>query len=408
MTTDVSVPERGSTHVSASVWRTLASDETFWSLVDRKIVNPIARRDGSASLSAGNSVGFARCGDLNLRVREKIPGALGALLNRRLAGVRTYSLPGVFTREDALVERLVTAFTTAVLRYVTAGRDWRYQRIRKQGSVVGGRLLIRQTLMLRAQGRPQLAVFDRRHITHVTPINQCLAAALRVTEDLYTSGLIGAPTVAATRALAPFFYDNSTSEVLFGAPSWHARRAGDLAEELGGETGDLLHVAAVLLSGAGMSPVGDAAGHLPITWFINLEEAFEAGVRDAFGQGLGANWLVEKGGEEAYVFPVVPHLDVTPDLVLTRHADQARIVGDVKYKNLGGKPEAGDLYQLLAHATSLGSNVAFLVYPSDAFLHSRFGQSATGVHVDVFTVDVRDLDDAVGQIMSTLPIGSPR
>ena len=95
---------------------------------------------------------------------------------------------------------------------------------------------------------------------------------------------------------------------------------------------------------------------------------------------------------------------MNPDLVLTRHAELTRIVGDVKYKNLNGRPAASDLYQLLAHATSLRSKTAFLVYPSDNFTHTHLGVSATGVSVDVFTVDVRDLDGAVERVTAALPI----
>lgn len=403
MIRDVSVPERGFVGVDAETWRALEADETFWSLVDRKVLNVNARRDGSAVISAGSSVGFARCGDVTIRVREKVPGALQALINRRLAGVRSYRIPGVFTREDTLVEHIVLAFADAVARYVAGGRHWTYERVRRQGSVIGGRLLVRDTLALRARGRPQIAAFDKREITHLTPVNQCVTAALRVTEDLYLAGLLGESAITGARALAPFFHDNNTVEVLYGAPERHAARAADLAESLGGEISELLHLAAVLLSGAGMAPLGDAVGHLPITWFINLEDAFEAAVRDVFGEQLRGSWLVEKGGDRAYLFPAVSHLNVDPDLVLTRLSDGDRVVvGDVKYKNLEGRPAASDLYQLLAHATSLTATTAFLVFPGDSYQCSRLGMSSTGVAVDVFTIDVRDVDGSIQRIIASL------
>ncbi|WP_316575981.1 5-methylcytosine restriction system specificity protein McrC [Nocardia canadensis] len=380
----------------------MSANETFWSLVERKVINPSSRRDGSVTISAGSSVGLARCGDLTVRVREKVPGALEALLSRRLAGVKTISLPGMFTHEDTLIDRVVTLFVAAVTRYVEGGRGWAYENFRRKGSVIGGRLLIRETLALRASGRPQIAAFEKRHITHITPANQCIAAALRVTEDLYHAGLLGESAIAEARVLAPFFHDNNTADVLFGAPRRHAQRAVDLAETVGGETGQLLHLAAILLFGAGMDPLGSDAGHLPITWFINLEDAFEVGVREAFTEFLKGVWRVEKGRDHAYLFPAVSHLNVSPDLILTRIGSQTRIVGDVKYKNLEGKPRASDLYQLLAHATSLSSNTAFLVYPSTSFGHISLGVSTTGVSVDVFTVDILKLDHAVARIAGAL------
>lgn len=402
MTAIISVPERGAANVDARTWRALATDETFWSLVDRKIINVSPRRDGSATLKAGNSVGFARCGEVTLRVREKVSGTLEALFSRRLTGLRTVALPGEFAREGAFVEQIVVAFTAAVKRYVTSGRDWTYERVQRQGSVIGGRLLVPETLALRARGRPQLAVFDKRQITHVTPVNQCIAAALRITEELYDADPFSDLTIAGARALGPFFHDSSTREVLFGAPTLHAQRAAELADQIDGDTGELLHLAAVLLSGAGLNPLADPAGRLPITWFINLEDAFEAGVRYVLHEHLSATWTVEKGGDQAYLFPAVEHLNVTPDLVLTERASQVRFVGDVKYKSLGGAPGAADLYQLLAHATSLGSQRSFLVYPSDTFRHLSLGVSATGVAVDVFAVNLRDIQDGTARIVDTL------
>lgn len=395
----ISVPERGEVHVPTSTWNRLRTHQAIWDLVERKTLSVKAQRDGSVVLGAGNRVGLIRTGDMTVAVVEKVPGALTALLSNYSASVRTTGLAGLASKDERLLDQVVRGFVSSVREYVTQGRDWAYERVQMNGSVVGGRLLVAQTLRLRASGRRELVAYDKRVISHVTRLNQCVAAALRLTERLHVNRMITERTIAEARGLAPFFEDNSTVEVLMGTPADHARTAVEMARGETGARADVLELAAVVLGGAGLGTANDA-GHAPLTWFVNLEDLFERAIRDLLSQLLGG-WEVVKGGGQAHLFPDAFHLEVDPDLVVTR-ADHLTLVGDVKYKDLTGKPTPSDLYQLVAHARALGSKHAFLVYPAASNTSVSLGRSMVDVTVRIFRLDVSDLPAAVAWMMETL------
>ena len=78
------------------------------------------------------------------------------------------------------------------------------------------------------------------------------------------------------------------------------------------------------------------------------------------------------------------------------------VVIDCKYKEIDDYPGHSDVYQLLAHAESLGSATAVLVYPGEAASLKRIGTTLRGLHLYVAHVQCDSLRADVAEVMRAL------
>src|SRR4029079_4215071 len=81
--------------------------------------------------------------------------------------------------------------------------------------------------------------------------------------------------------------------------------------------------------------------------------AVEEGLRKILQVELGAKWRIEKKGIQLRGSA----LTFNPDLVI----EDGLVVGDVKYKLLGGEWRRSDLYQVIAFATAYRTRYGCLV-----------------------------------------------
>jgi 5-methylcytosine-specific restriction endonuclease McrBC regulatory subunit McrC len=337
-----------------------------------------------------------------MELREKIDGALAALLAHATHDafkIHRVAAPG--SELGDLAALIVHQLLDSIVVYATRGRDFRYARQRRVGSLIGGKIDMTRSLRLRARGLGHLFVFEKNVLSHNTPLNRVLSATLREVERLQTLIDIRSDDIARARGLAMLFSDCLDAELLFARREHFVTQANSLlGSGLPDPVKDMVALAAVVLSHESFETSASAASHLPRAWFLNLETLFEAAVRKSLAQIAPDGWLVLRGRDEQHrVFS--GEYEAHPDLVV-RCGGNVFAVGDVKYKDWHGSATASDVYQLLVHASSFGSSRAFLVYPSDRFEVRSLGRSATGAETWFFGVDVRDLQTGIELVAETL------
>lgn len=404
MTASISVPERGTADLSATQWDQLARVDVFWALVDAKIIVAENRRGGRARLRGSCYVGRALCGDVVLECREKVDGALLALLDAAIGNFKLLRSPSPATELGPTIALIVRAFVAEVRQYVGNGREWRYDHHRTVSSLVSGRMHVPTTVGLRARGMRHLVAFDRPAISYAVDLNRIVFAALREVEVLSRLADLPPSDVSTARAMSLFFDDCRDPDTLSGSTTALAARAADLLEGPDGDRHNaMLALAGVLLSHNSFEPTTPLLGGVPLSWFLNLEILFERAVRQRLRAVTAPNVSVNKGAAATTpIFRETGTLVADPDLVV--RSPTKTVVGDVKYKNWTGVAEPSDMYQLLTHAAAFGADIAFLVYPSDQFEAFNLGHAATGPATWLFAVDIRALDDSLMALCAHLDI----
>jgi 5-methylcytosine-specific restriction endonuclease McrBC regulatory subunit McrC len=263
-----------------------------------------------------------------------------------------------------------------------------------RGSLVGGRINITKTIGLRARGLQHVLAFSRPVLTHITPKNRIVAAAISEVERVSEIITLDVADLAMARGLSLLFQDCKDAEVLFGDRDAFVRAAQRLVAS--GEEGDrdLIALASVILAHQSFDYGSPVKSISPRAWFLNLENLFEVAVRQVlaavYAPGIVTS-RIEAEVERRIFDKAGDEYKANPDLVLSR-SEGVKAIGDVKYKAWSGSAGQPDIYQLLVHAATYRAPIAFLVYPHDAFEVRELG-----VHNDtrtwLFAVDVRKLED---------------
>jgi hypothetical protein len=76
----IGIPERGYTDIDSALWSRLSEDDGFRQLLDKKIITAAYQSGDKVRLEGSCYVGRIRCGAITVELREKVKGALGALL----------------------------------------------------------------------------------------------------------------------------------------------------------------------------------------------------------------------------------------------------------------------------------------------------------------------------------------
>ena len=253
-------------------------------------------------------------------------------------------------------------------------------------------------------------MFDKNTVSHNTPVNRIIFAALREIERLNRLIKIPSDDIVRARGLAMLFADCRDAEILFGRRTSFVDQAEALlATALPVFVRDMVALAGVVLAHESFENSAETTAAVPRTWFLNLEALFETAVRNVLAASLRASHCMTRGGEHGKrVFERVRVEYIAhPDLVISQ-VGGVEAVGDVKYKNWDGSAAGGDVYQLLVHAAAFQCRRAFLVFPSDGYEVRRLGDAATGCDVTFFTVDVRNLHRDVDRLIADLGLSSAK
>jgi len=396
----ISVPERGSSNISAAELAQLQTSTEFWALLDRGIIDVAIRPNEGATLSAGPYVGRAICGSEILEVVEKIPGALGSLLGYASGSTfRLESVTGASTEIGPLVEQLVSLFLAETRKYLTNGKEFKYTLQRGVSPMVAGVIQIPATAQIRARGLVHQIAFDRPVITDETDKNVILKRALREVDQIADTVGLDGDLVTKAHALNMYF-DTYPSRI-----TERQSELATLSEMLVSSDAShspLLALAALLLRHESFENA-DWLGHTtPKTWFVNLERLFEEALRKQLNRTEFAGLTVRKGSDfDRYLFHDSSHSRLEPDIVLLQDGEVVG-VGDAKYKILLNHPRPSDVYQLLAHGAAFRSPLCFLAFASSEYRSIAYGQSVTGTIVHAYALDISDFENSVKAMLLDL------
>lgn len=404
----VCVPERGHTDVDADVWAELQVSQDFRRLHEQGVVEVAYRPLGRVRLKGTCYVGHAICGSVLLEFREKIDGALTSLLTHashsafRLARAR-----GAKSELGDLISLLVAQFLEAVTAYTSSGRAFRYTTRQAVGSLVGGKLNITKSIQLRARGLGHLLAFEKNTVSYNTAVNRIVSTALAEVERLARMVSLPESVVAKSRGLSMLYADCRDHETLYRERSFFAAQAADLAEtEHDDSVRDMMSLASVMLAHENFDTASGQAAGLPRTWFLNLENLFEAAVRNILAGLCDSSVRVCRGGDAPQpIFSLEKQeYRANPDIVIACPPGGPH-VGDVKYKEFDGSAAASDVYQLLAHAEAFGALSAFLIFPGDTYSVRELGTSRQGIDTAFFSVRVQHLQEDLAAVAAR--IGCP-
>lgn len=379
----IELVERGpATRLDFKSTRALIGHGSWSGLVAGGIVEPISQSDG-LHLRADRFVGFARLGDIELRIRERHAGSLVKLLELA-SNVRLKLAPAASGVSDqkVIVHALVVEFVELVRTYVAHGREKVYTTVLGHGPTGRGQLDLVRTARARAQGQPWLE-WARPELSAVTPLNALVARALHAADLVCQQVTQDSKLQVELRSLAGVFQDNALAYSLSTAEDLLAQAERNRAPP------GLPELAATIVQA---SSAGGGGHDARVSWFVNLETLFEKAVRTQLARVVPSA-KVAKGGTykpALHLFSGPPkRLPMYPDIVVSHTIET--VVGDVKYKRWDSTPSASDLYQMSCYVQAHGGTRGFLVYPGSR-LRVPLGKTPWGSSVQVFLVDPMNLE----------------
>lgn len=401
------VRERGSVEVSGSSLGGIFSDPTFYDLTERSILWAKAQRRNSWQLTAGNYIGHALFGDLEIEVREKIPGAFANMV--RILTPTAFNLakaqsPAVF--DEAPHSILIQMFVAATRSYLSGAKLVEYSATAESGAYAAGRLDIPRTAALRARGIRHKVAFRRSRLSDDLPLNRAIYLALG---DVMTGfGMtVSQDLIASARTLRAGFSecrDRAFESQRFLAIKSSLNEAA--RRDYRPQVIEVAALTAAVLQAATLSSGRPRDGSIPSSWFLNLENLFEKVVRECTSAILVGKAQVTGPVNRPPLFQSIPeHYRANPDIVI--HMDAETLIVDAKYKDIDAWPSTGDVHKLLAHAAAYQAKKAALVYPSaDTYTSIRLGPSKTGCEVWVCHVPVKQLTNGVARVLEEMGLPS--
>jgi len=389
-------------------------DEGFWRLAEAGYLS-CRRTSNDRYEGVGHKyVGRAQTGSLEVRVQEKVPGTLLALVGAATGReLRIEAADSPATDFDAISRHLMSQFTTAASAYVASRRKPRYEYRDAEGPVLSGSLDLARTMRLHARGKLGVFAYRQGAVVRDEPLDRLVLAGLDALDSSAEALKLDVDTLYQARWLAGALEEVRDERFLIAT----TREFQDSGQEIEMKPGqleadvDLARLAEVALLHRGFEPELSSGGTVPRAWFIDLETLFERAVRTTLF-ALLAPLKVDRGEtyERRLFTGGIDGSRTHPDIVVHdgRHVGA---VGDVKYKNLTAEAEEGmprqgkgrrpDIYQVVVHAASLGSAKAFLVYAGENAYTSRFlGRSATGCRTWVAQVRPTHLEQDLAALVA--------
>lgn len=397
--------------ISASDYSYLQSHEDFWRLA----ASGVAALERTASkrfvLKGSGFVGQSLIGDRLLRIEEKIPGALAALLE--VAGdldARITQTPGLADRSGRIVTQLAERFLGSLAEYLLAGREKRYVMESFVSGLPRGKVDLGRTMRLRARGRADLLAFRADVLSPDLLENRLLGLGLQALDHVVEAWTAGSQMLTRIRTFAVLFEDVAWPEMRrWSNDRLEAAFQRTIMEGSSPNKRALLSFARMFALHFGVGSAAEIA--TPVSWFVNLESLFEDAVRMALKRaaqvGVPVVEVTDWRAERRYVLSSPDELfRAEPDIVISTRARSLAIF-DAKYKDFDGKPNAGDVYQLVAHARAYGVTTCALVYPAAAFALRHVGDADGGCKIYAASLSLTDLASDGFRLLEALGITRP-
>lgn len=357
-------------------YRLSANERDALAQIAKVNVAPGPGEDNAYILTPGSNIGAVEIGGLSALIEPKlgIPQVL-SLACYAIGKVHFQTEDFDFHDECALPDALAMALTFQARRAFARGLLHGYRTEEEALYTVRGRIRFDDQLRRRF-GVPLPVEVRYDEFTEDVLANQLVKAAA------YRLGRISLRSALARRNLGWLVSMlDSVSLVEFPASDVPAVRYDRLNEHYRG----VVELARLILRhGAFESSRGQvrASGFL-MDMNVVFQEFVTEALRDALGvspQAFGERTInsLDYGG----------NIHLRPDLTW-RVGSQQVFVGDVKYKNLTGRPVPNaDLYQLLAYTIALDLPGGLLIYAKDETEAREYQVRNTGKRLDVAALDL--------------------
>ena len=312
-------------------------------------------------------------------IRPKIPLANVFAMLDPLAAVSPQDDSVSLRKGTEILEFLAGQLVRLMAERIAVGLHRTYRERCERGSLLHGQLDLPAQLR-EAPGRK-----DQLHSRYdeLTADGACHRVVKAMAEALLVSPLLGAEVCAALhRALAGYA---DASSVPLSARLWDAA----VAERMPEEYRPLLDLCRLLTDS--LMPA-DAAGPMPAPSFLlDLERVFERyiarGIVAAFAHSRKYTVGVQTTHTVNRIDSGLPDVTVCPDVTIDREG-RTVVVVDTKWKRWRGSAERGDLYQMLAYGTTLGTERVALVYPGKRWDACEYRFTHTPLRLTVYVLPV--------------------
>jgi len=420
----IAATERRTRTLASHEWAAIEQNTAFWRLLAEGYIGVSQVDVGRYEIRGNQYVGRAIAGDVELIVKEKVAGALEALVSFASGSelLLDDAADSPASEFDRVSMALMREFVRAAGRYIAERREPRFRYQQMSGAALGGSFDPPRTLRLHARGQRHLLAYSAGRVVRDSPLDRVTLAALDEIDRAGPMLGVEASTLFQARWLAGALEDVRDEKFHLAERDDFLAAAETLASRPDVEfvDRDLAKLATVVILHQGFEWSAARTEVVPRAWFIDLERLFEQAVRRGLRDECDSH-RVDRGEPLArrLFSGGVDSSKVNPDLVV-RDGSLVQAVGDVKYKSLHVEDEAAtgglrdakgagrqDLYQLLVHASSLGAATAFLVYPAEATYRVRYlGRSSSGIATWTAEVRPHHLRKDLGQLVDDLRLAT--
>ena len=351
-------------------------------------IEPASDTSSAYHLTPGSTVGAIEIGGLSVLVRPKIEiPQLLSLVCYAMSGFRLRREFFDYPDEYALPDVLALSLSSAAARAFSRGLLHGYRNREEALHGVRGRIMFDEQI--------------RRRFG--------IAAPVEVSYDEFTDDILANRLVkAATHHLGQLRPRSSQARRALG------RTAGILdnvslvsfppmdvpgvrLDRLNAHYGEVIALSRLILRhGAYESGRGTvrASGFL-----MDMNVVFQEFVTTALREALGISDVRSFGERRINSLDDSGRVRLRPDLTWW-DGRRCVFVGDVKYKNLTGRPVPNaDMYQALAYATALDLRGGLLIYAKDEAEPRTYQVRNSGVRLEVVALDLSGtLDDALNRV----------
>jgi 5-methylcytosine-specific restriction enzyme subunit McrC len=362
------------------------------SLTDSGVVNaaPSSYRPGVWQIGSAGKVGAARIGDIEIRIKPKVPIVRLLFLagySQHAAAWRPETVP--VAEADNLVPAVAQALWRQTERAIHQGLLPGYILVEESSQVLRGRLRESEQLH-RHHGLPLPLEIQHDEFTIDIVENQILRTAC---ERILTVPRVDAESQRMLRRLLRDFADVTPLARGYPIPEWQATR-------LNGRYHTALRLAELVLRA---TSVEHEFGGVAVNGFLlDMPKLFEDFVTVALREALVPAYGGRVSGQDRNHFDEAGQVVLRPDIVWKVHGSAVAVI-DAKYKaeKPAGYPNA-DLYQLLAYCTVLGLRNGHLVYAKGNEDPARHVVCRSGTEIFCHAVDLGQPPDVLLAQMSGL------
>ncbi len=344
---------------------------------------PSPFRPGAWLIGPAGKVGAARIGDVEIRVKPKVPIARLLFLlgySRHATAWRPETVP--LDEAADLVPAVAQALWRQTERATHQGLLPGYILVEESSQVLRGRLRESEQLH-RHHGLPLPLEIRHDEFTIDIPENQILRTAC---ERMLAVPRVDAESQRMLRRLLRDFSEVTSLSRGDPVPAWVPTR-------LNARYHVALRLAELVLRA---TSVEHQSGAVPLNGFLlDMPKLFEDFVTVALREALVADYGGRVHGQDRHYLDQAGKVVLKPDLVWKRRGLPAAVI-DAKYKaeKPAGYPNA-DLYQFLAYCTVLGLREGHLVYAKGNENQARHLIRQAGIVIICHALDLGQPPDAL-------------